>query len=73
VRELLTSVADPRPQTVLTAIENAVPQLQLGRHPKTQDLTAAITTAFKDAWGQKVDPVSMLKALKPQLQNIAGM
>ena len=73
VRDLLTSVADPRPQTVLTAIENAVPQLQLGRHPKTQDLTAAITTAFRDAWAQKVDPVSMLKALKPQLQNIAGM
>lgn len=72
VKDLLSTVADPRPQVVLSAIENAVPQLQLGRHPKTQDMTNAITTAFKDAWAQKVEPVVMLKALKAQLQNIAS-
>jgi ABC-type glycerol-3-phosphate transport system substrate-binding protein len=71
VRDLVTNMTDPRPQVVLSAIENAVPQLQLGRHPKAQDLTAAITGAFKDAWAQKVEPVPMLKALKSQLQNIA--
>jgi ABC-type glycerol-3-phosphate transport system substrate-binding protein len=71
VRDLVSNMTDPRPQVVLSAIENAVPQLQLGRHAKAQDLTAAITTAFKDAWAQKVEPVPMLKALKSQLQNIA--
>ncbi len=72
VRDLLSNIADPRPQVVLSAIENAVPQLQLGRHPKSQEMTAAITNAFKDVWSQKVDPVSMLKSVKFQLENIAA-
>jgi ABC-type glycerol-3-phosphate transport system substrate-binding protein len=71
VKDLVSTMANPRPQVVLSAIENAVPQLQLGRHAKAQDLTAAITTAFKDAWAQKVEPVTMLRGLKSQLQNIA--
>ena len=72
VKELVSNQADPRPQVVLSAIENAVPQLQLGRHPKSQDLTTTITTAFKDQfWTQKTEPVAGLKALKTQLQNIA--
>ena len=72
VKELVSNQADPRPQVALSAIENAVPQLQLGRHPKSQDLTNTITAAFRDQlWTQKSEPVAMLKALKTQLQNIA--
>jgi multiple sugar transport system substrate-binding protein len=72
VKELTSNVADPRPQVVLSAAENAVPQLQLGRHPKSQDLVNAVTTAFKDAWAQKIEPVPMLKALKAQLTSMMG-
>jgi hypothetical protein len=72
VKDLTGNIADPRPQVVLSAAQNAEPQLQLGRHPKTQDLTNAITTAFKDAWAQKVEPVPMLKALKSQLTSMMG-
>jgi ABC-type glycerol-3-phosphate transport system substrate-binding protein len=72
VKELVSNQADPRPQVALSAIENAVPQLQLGRHLKSQDLTNTITAAFRDQlWTQKSEPVAMLKALKTQLQNIA--
>ncbi len=70
VKDLTANIADPRPQVILSAAENAVPQLQIGRHLKSQDLVAAVTNAFKDAWAQKVEPVAMLKALKSQLQNI---
>jgi hypothetical protein len=72
VKDLTANVADPRPGVVVSAAQNAEPQLQLGRHLKSQDLTAAVTTAFKDAWAQKIEPVPMLKALKSQLQNIMG-
>jgi multiple sugar transport system substrate-binding protein len=72
VKDQVKNYTDPRPEVVSSAIEVAVPQLNLGRHPQTQDLTAAITNAMNDMWAGKVQPGPALTALKPQLEAIAN-
>jgi len=72
VKDQVKNYKNPRPEVVSSAVEVAVPQLNLGRHPQTQDLTAAVVSAMNDMWAGKVQPASALKALKPQLEAIAN-
>jgi multiple sugar transport system substrate-binding protein len=72
VKDQVKNYSNPRPEVVSSAIEVAVPQLNLGRHPQTQDLTVAITNAMNDMWAGKVQPAAALVALKPQLEAIAN-
>jgi len=72
VKDQVKNYTNPRPEVVASAVEVAVPQLNLGRHPQTQDLTAAIVNAMNDLWAGKVQPAAHLKALKPQLEAIAN-
>jgi hypothetical protein len=57
---------------VASAVENAVPQVRTAPPATSLEVVAAITAAFAEMWDQKVDPVTRLRALKPQLQGIVG-
>jgi ABC-type glycerol-3-phosphate transport system substrate-binding protein len=71
IRDQFKSYADPRPQVVASAIENAGAGVNLGRHPKLTQLSNVILPAMNnDIWLQKLAPADFLRSIKPQLQDI---
>jgi multiple sugar transport system substrate-binding protein len=57
---------------VLEVAKNFVPQSNITRHINQDPMLDAINAQLNDLWANKVAPGAMLKALRPQLESIAG-